>query len=114
MKKIVLFAFGGEEMCFVHVLLNALDFHNAGCETRIVLEGASVKLVPRFGEEGPLTGLFSRCRDAGLVAGVCLACAKKLGTLEATQELGLPLLNDMNGHAGMVPFRDAGYEIVTF
>jgi len=114
MKQIALFAFGGEEMCFVHVLLNALDFHNSGYETRIVFEGASVKLIPRLSGEGPLTGLFSRCRDAGLVAGVCLACAKQLGAFEATEELGLPLLSDMNGHAGMASFRDAGYEIVTF
>ena len=114
MKKVVLFAFRGDEMCFVHVLLNAQSFHNAGFETRIVLEGESVMLVERFTEEGPLNGLFARCREAGLVAGVCLACAKKLGSYEACEEQGLPMLSDMSGHVGMAPFADSGYEIITF
>ena len=110
MKKVALFAFNGEEMCFVHVLLNALDFHARGYETRVVLEGASVQLVPRLDAEGsPLKGLFAKCRDAGLIAGVCLACAKKLGTFEATEALGLELLGDMMNHAGMAPFIDQGF-----
>ena len=29
-KKIVLFAFQGEVMCFVHVLLNAREYHDKG------------------------------------------------------------------------------------
>ncbi len=115
MKKVALFAFNGEEMCFVHVLLNALDFHNQGYETRIVLEGAAVKLVPRLTADGsPLKGLFARCREAGLVAGVCLACAKKLGTFEATEAMGLELLGDMANHAGMAPFTEQGYQVITF
>ena len=31
---------------------------------------------------------------AGLVAGVCKACAGKMGTLEAAQDQGLDLLED--------------------
>ena len=113
-KKIALFAFRGEEMCFVHVLLNALDFHNSGFQAQIILEGESVGLVGRMGEDGPLKALFARCREAGLVAGVCLACAKKLGSHDACEEQGLPLLSGMNGHAGMAPFADSGYQITTF
>jgi hypothetical protein len=113
-RKVVLFAFRGEEMCFIHVLLNALSFHGAGYETRIVLEGASVTLIPLLAQSGALKGLFGRCRDAGLVAGVCRACAKKLGALEAAVSQELPLLDDMNGHAGMAPFVTQGYQVVTF
>lgn len=114
MRRVALFAFGGDEMCFVHVLLNALAFHGAGYETRIVLEGASVKLVPLLVESGPLKVLFERCRAAGLVAGVCLACARKLGSYEAAVAQELPLLDDMNGHAGMAPFVSLDYRIITF
>ena len=32
MKKVVLFAFNGELMCFIHVLLNALDMNERGHE----------------------------------------------------------------------------------
>jgi hypothetical protein len=31
MKKVSLFAFNGEFMCFIHVLLNALDMHANWC-----------------------------------------------------------------------------------
>jgi hypothetical protein len=114
MKKLALFAFRGGEMCFVHVLLNALAHHEAGWEVRVVLEGEAVKLIPDLVGQGPLVGLFRRCREANLVAGVCLACSKKLGTAEAAREQGLELLDDMNGHAGMLPFSRDGYAIVSF
>ena len=39
--KTVLFVFNGDPMCFIHVLLNALDLHGHGHETCIVMEGAS-------------------------------------------------------------------------
>ena len=32
MKKVVLFAFNGDFMCFIHVLVNALDLHEKGYE----------------------------------------------------------------------------------
>jgi len=32
MKKVALFAFNGESLCFVHVLLNALDLKDKGYE----------------------------------------------------------------------------------
>ena len=44
MKKVALFAFNGDPLCFVHVLLNALDMNTRGMTVGIVLEGTSVKL----------------------------------------------------------------------
>ena len=52
MKKVVLFAFNGEPMCFVHVLLNALDMKEKGFEVRVVIEGAATKLIPDLAAEG--------------------------------------------------------------
>ncbi len=115
MKKVALFVFNGEALCFVHVLLNALDMKAHGDSPTIILEGASVKLVPEFIKpESILYGLWKKCLAADLVGGVCHACAAKLGTLEAAKAQELKLLADMSGHPGMAGYRDAGYEIITF
>ncbi len=48
MKKMAFFAFNGESMCFVHVLLNALDMKARGYDVRVVIEGAATKLIPEL------------------------------------------------------------------
>lgn len=115
MKQFALFVFNGDPLCFIHVLLNALDMKAKGHEAKIILEGASVKLVTELGTPGHfLTGSWNKCLEAGLVAGVCKACAAKLGALEAAKEKHLTLLDNMSGHPSMAAYRDTGYEIVTF
>jgi len=115
MKKIALFVFNGDPMCFIHVLLNALDMKAKGDEAKIIIEGASVKLIPELVKSGnPLNGLWKKNLEEGLVEGVCKACSGKLGTLEAAKEQGMTLLDDMSGHPGMSAYRDKGYEIITF
>lgn len=115
MKKFAMFVFNGDSLCFVHVLLNALDMKAKGHEAKVILEGASVKLIPELVKvENPLNGLWKKNLEAGLVEGVCKACSGKLGTLEAAKEQGLTLLDDMSGHPGMAAYRDKGYEIITF
>ncbi|MEJ2640960.1 MAG: DsrE family protein [Desulfosarcinaceae bacterium] len=115
MKKTALFVFNGDPMCFIHVLLNALDLSAKGHEARIVVEGAATQLLPQLAQsEHPLNLLWSRCLAADLVAGVCRACANKMGTTEAAEAQNLPLLADMNGHPAMSAYMNAGYEIITF
>jgi hypothetical protein len=115
MKKFALFVFNGDPMCFIHVLLNALDMKAKGDEAKIIIEGASVKLLPELVKLGnPLNGLWKKNLEAGLVEGVCKACSSKLGTLDAAKEQGLTLLDDMSGHPGMSAYREKGYEIITF
>ncbi|MDX2479283.1 MAG: cytoplasmic protein, partial [Desulfuromusa sp.] len=59
MKKFALFVFNGDPMCFIHVLLNALDMQAKGHEATIIIEGAAVKLVPELVKpENPLNGLW--------------------------------------------------------
>lgn len=111
MEKLLFYGMTGEKMCFQHVLMNALDLAAAGREVKIIFEGASVKLVPVFEQEG--NPLYQKAKAGGLIAGVCLACSKVLGVLEQNEASGLPLLVDMNGHAGMKPFLDMGYEVVS-
>ncbi len=115
MKKIALFVFNQDPMCFIHVLLNALDMKSKGSEAKIILEGGSVKLIPELVKTGnPLNGLWKKNLEEGLIEGVCKACSNKLGTLEAAKEQGLRLLDDMSGHPGMAAYREKGYEIITF
>ncbi|MDD4080863.1 MAG: hypothetical protein PHP02_05570 [Eubacteriales bacterium] len=111
MKKVLLYGMTGEKTCFMHVLLNALDLHAAGHEARVVFEGASVKLPAVLAKEN--NPVYLKSREAGLLAGVCLACSKTLGVYEDNLALGLPMLSDMSGHAGTKPFLEAGYEVIS-
>ena len=115
MKKIALFAFNGDPMCFIHVLLNALDMHEKGYEVKTVIEGAATKLIPELEKsENPLHQLWSKAKAAGLIEGACKACSQKMETLEAAKAQNLALLDDMAGHPGMAHYRDAGFEIISF
>lgn len=115
MKKLALFAFNGEVMCFVHVLLNALDLKEKGHEVKIIIEGSATQLVPDLAQKSnPLSGLYAKAKNTGVIAGVCKACSQKMGTLEAAKAEGLALLDDMNGHPGMAGYMAQGYKIITF
>ena len=115
MKKIALFVFNGDQMCFIHVLLNALDMSAKGYAAKIVIEGAATKLIPELEKKtNPLHQLWKKARSEGLIEGVCKTCSKKMETIVAAKTLGLPLLEDMLGHPGIARYRDAGFEIITF
>lgn len=115
MQKAVLFVFNGDPMCFIHVLLNALDMADRGMENCIVIEGAATSLIPELaGKDHPLHPLWEKAKDRGLVAGACKACSQKMGGLEAARDQGLALLDEMNGHPSMGRYRKEGYTILTF
>ncbi len=115
MKKFALFVFNGDPICFVHVLLNALDMNEKGHKVKVILEGASVKLIPELKKtENPLNKLWEKVLDHNLVEGACKACSNKLGTLDNAKEQGLLLLGDMSGHPAMSVYRENDFEIITF
>ena len=115
MKKFALFVFNGDPMCFIHVLLNAMDMDEKGHEAKVILEGASVKLVPELIKpENPLNPLWKKVLDRNLIEGVCRACATKLGTLEDAKSQDLTLLEGMAGHPAMSAYSDTGFEVITF
>jgi len=102
-------------MCFVHVLLNALDLHEKGYEVRIVIEGQATKLIPGLAQEGnPLHQLYRRAREKELIEGACRACSMKMGTLEDVRAQGLALLGEMSGHPPMGLYMDRGYQVIVF
>ena len=115
MKKFALFVFNGDPMCFIHVLLNALDMKEKGYESKIVIEGSATKLLPDLDRpDNPLHKLWEKVKEAGLVDGVCKACSNKLRTLEAAKEQRLTLLDEVSGHPSMARYRDEGFEIISF
>lgn len=111
MKKILFYGMTGEKMCFNHILMNALALHKAGHTVRIIFEGASVKLPAVFAKEEHK--LYLAAKDAGLIKGICLACSQVMGVLEENRATGLPLLNDMNGHAGILEELGEDFEVIS-
>lgn len=116
MNKIVLFAFNGESMCFAHVLLNAFDMKEKDYEVAIVIEGTATKLVKILYEDSslPFAGLYKKAKEQGLIAGVCEACASKMGSKQSAIEQGLPLLKDIQGHPSVAEYIQRGYQVLTF
>ncbi len=113
--KTVLFAFNGELMCFVHVLLNALDMAERGLETAIVFEGSATALVPELAKaDNPFHQLYAQAKEKNLIAGACKACSSKMGVLDEVAAEGLPLLDEMKGHPSMAGWMERGYTVITF
>ncbi len=114
-EKTVLFAFRGDPLCFIHVLLNSIDLNERGREGVIVLEGESVTLVADMAQSGHfLNTLYEKVKSLNLIFGACKACATKLKAVDAVQEQGIPLIGEMSGHPSMGEFMDKGYTIITF
>ncbi len=114
-KKIALFAFNGDPMCFVHVLLNALDLHAKGFETAVVIEGSATGLLGKLADtDHPNHPLYEKIKDSGLVDCVCQACAHKMGSLQEAKDQGLPLCSEMSGHPSMGRYIEQGYTVISF
>lgn len=109
MKKILIYAMEGKEMCFMHALMNAKQLKDAGHEVKLILEGQAVTL-PKVLEEAKNL-LYLKLKE-DVIAGVCRGCSKVLGCLEENESFGLKLLEDMNGHAGILQYIGEGYEVI--
>lgn len=115
MKKFALFAFNGEAMCFVHVLLNALDMNQKGYEVKVIIEGSATKLVEELADESkPFANLYQKVKDQGLIDCVCKACASKMNSLHSAMGQQLPLCDELSGHPSMAKYMEQGFEIITF
>ncbi|RJX31204.1 MAG: cytoplasmic protein [Desulfurivibrio sp.] len=114
-EKIVLFAFRADPLCFIHVLLNALDLHERGLAGSMVIEGEAVKLIPVMSREGHLLfPLYQQAKEKELIVAVCRACSAKMQVTEAVEQQGLPLVGQIAGHPSMGKFIEEGYRIITF
>lgn len=114
MKKIAIFAFKGEAMCFIHVLLNALDMTEKSIQVKIIIEGEATKLIPEMEKKGHfLHELYLKAKEKGLIDKVCKACSNKMGVLDEVINLGLPVGDDMNGHPSFSQYIKDDYQIIT-
>ena len=116
MRKIALFAFNGEPMCFVHVLLNAMDLNEKGHDARIVMEGSATRLIKQFHDDPslPFATLYGKAVADGLIDAVCEACAGKMGARESALEQGLRLVGNLKGHPSISRYLENGFEVMTF
>lgn len=115
MQKYALFAFNGEVMCFVHVLLNALDMAEKGFDVKVIIEGTATKTINMLNEpRAPFYKLYRQVVDQGLIDGVCKACAAKMDALEGVMAQGLPLSDELKGHPSMAKYIEQGYQIISF
>jgi hypothetical protein len=114
-KKFALFAFNGDPMCFIHVILNALDMHDKGHDVKVIIEGSATKLIKEFkNEKNSMYNLYEKLEDLNLIDCFCKACSNKMGALERVKELGFPTCAEMNGHPSMTKYINQGYSIITF
>lgn len=111
MKKIAFFAFRGEQMCFMHILLNALDMHEKGMDVKIIMEGEAVKLIRELDSSG--SKVYKKARELNLFDCICKACSAKMGVLTYNEKSGIPINGELSGHPSMTKFIEDGYEIIT-
>lgn len=102
-------------MCFVHVLLNALDMKEKGYDVRVIIEGSATKLVEELADPTkPFANLYQKVKDQGLIDCVCKACSAKMNSLNAAVSQQLPLCDELMGHPSMAKYLEQGFEIITF
>ena len=116
-EKIALIAFQGEHMCFVHVMLNALDMQEKGYDVKIIIEGSSTALIKKFHdqkERNPFFKFYAQVKEKGLIDAVCKACATKMGSIKEVEAEGLPIVGTMSGHPPLAPYIEEGYKTIIF
>ena len=114
-EKVALVVFNGELMCFMHVLLNALDMEKRGYNVKVIIEGAATRLLSQLPDEKtPLSKQYTEVKEKGLIDCVCQACAAKMGSVDAVNAQKLPLCNEMAGHPSLAKYIEQGYRIIIF
>lgn len=110
-NKIAFFPFKGEKMCFMHVLINALDLDEKGVDTKIIVEGEAVKLIKVLEEEK--NEMYLKTKELGLFDSICKACSYQLGVLDYNETVGIPIKGNAKGHPAMHDYIKDGYQVIT-
>ncbi len=112
-KKIAIFAFNGDPMCFIHVLINTIEFQARGHDIKLIIEGSATALIGKLNESNnPLHQHYIKVKEMGLIDCVCKACATKSGTIEEAKKQNLNLCDELFGHPSMARYVEKGYEII--
>lgn len=113
--RFALFAFNGDPMCFVHVILNALDLREKGNEVKVIIEGSATKLITEFeNKQNSFYNLYQKLIESGLIECFCKACSNKMGVLSEVERLGFNTCGELMGHPSMARFIQLGFSILTF
>ncbi|MHA1150058.1 MAG: cytoplasmic protein [Promethearchaeota archaeon] len=113
--RFALFAFNGDPMCFVHVILNALDLRERGNEVKVIIEGSATKLALEFkNPNNPFFNLYNQLKESNLIDCFCKTCSNKMGSLKSIEKQGLPTCSEMLGHPRMSKYLELGYSVITF
>jgi hypothetical protein len=114
-EKFALFAFNGDPMCFIHVILNALDLQAKGFEVKVIVEGSATKLAHQFENKiNQFYEKYQQLKDSGLIDCFCKACSNKMGSLGEVEKLGFPTCQELMGHPSMARYIKEGFTIITF
>jgi hypothetical protein len=114
-EKVALYAFNGDPMCFLHVLLNALDMEQRGYQVKIIIEGSATRTVNQLHSPGEqFHKLYQKVKEKGLIDCVCKACAAKMDALSGIEAQNLPVCAEMSGHPSIAKYIEQGYKIITF
>jgi len=113
--KFALFAFNGDPMCFIHVILNALDMKVKGHDVKVIVEGSATKLANQFeSKDNPFYTKYQEMKNSGLIDCFCKACSNKMGSLGEVERLGFLTCVELMGHPSMAKYIEQGYTIITF
>jgi len=114
-EKYALFAFNGGPMCFIHVILNAIDLNEKGYDVKVIIEGSACKLANEFeNQSNPFYNLYQKLKEKQLIDCFCKACSSKMGTLDVINKIGFTTCNEMMGHPSLSKYIQKGYKIITF
>ncbi len=109
-KNVVFYGFRGNEMCFTHLLINAIDMHENGINARIIIEGEATKTAKEMMEKNHK--MFTKAKDLGLIDGVCKACSNQMGVLDFFENTDLKILGDLYGHPSLTPYIKDDFEVI--
>lgn len=111
MKKYLFLAFQGKQMCFMHLLLYAVELHEKGMVAKIIMEGEATKLIKELEENE--NKIYLKAKELNLFESICKACSAKMGVLEFNETVNIPIKGELNGHPSIHPYLEEGYQVIT-
>jgi hypothetical protein len=116
-RKLLFLVFTNDACRRNHAFMHAVDLARRGHVVRLILEGDATQSLRA--REGRFGAIFEEARSLGLLAGACRTASSGCNdpardVTALARDLGLPLMDTLDGHAGLEPFVSDGYEIVTF
>ena len=114
-KKVTMFAFNGDAMCFGHALLNVLNMKENGYDIKLIIDGSATRQVRELTQNNSLFGrIYGKVKEAGLIDCVCKSCSALTESLESAREQGLTFCEEMSGHPSIARYMDDGYQVLLF